>query len=149
MNFTTRTPTRLQKKEKNIHLKTQTSALGNKKDKGSSPNTSLSQTSTKKNISSTSTRNRHLPNKYSVKTNLLAYVGQNLRGTGGSCGLQQLSRLTAEREVGFRVAWMTTKMAVKIMSLICTFRTNYLHTECRNVWFEISRKMTPTYPPHI
>ena len=28
-----------------------------------------------KTISSTSTRNRHLPNKYSVKTNLLAYVG--------------------------------------------------------------------------
>ena len=47
MNFTTRTPTHLQKKETNIHLKTQTSALGNKKDKGSSPNTSLSQTSTK------------------------------------------------------------------------------------------------------
>ena len=32
-----------------------------------------------KNISSTSTRNRHLPNKYSVDTNLLAYVGWNLR----------------------------------------------------------------------
>ena len=28
-----------------------------------------------KTISSTSTRNRHLPNKYSVNTNLLAYVG--------------------------------------------------------------------------
>lgn len=28
-----------------------------------------------KTISSTSPRNRHLPNKYSVNTNLLAYVG--------------------------------------------------------------------------
>ena len=43
-NFTTTTPTRLQKKERNIHLKTQTSALGNKKDKGISPNASLSRT---------------------------------------------------------------------------------------------------------
>ena len=32
-----------------------------------------------KTTSSTSSRNRHLPNKYSVNTNLLAYVGYNLR----------------------------------------------------------------------
>ena len=65
INFTTRTPTRLQKKETNIHLKTQTSALGNKKDQGSSPNTSLSQTSTKNHFSLA-----HLPGIDTFQTNI-------------------------------------------------------------------------------
>ena len=66
IKFTTRTPTRLQKKETNIHLKSQTSALGNRKDKGSSPaNASLSQTSTKNHFSLA-----HLPGIDTFQTNI-------------------------------------------------------------------------------
>ena len=62
---------------------------------------------------------------------------------------QSVERLTAGREVEVRVAWMITKNGGKNNVLNLYFRANYMHTECRNVWFEISRKMTPPYPPHI
>jgi len=62
---------------------------------------------------------------------------------------QSVERFTAEREVEVRVAWMTTQKGGKNNVLNLYFRANYMQTECRNVRFEISRKMTPTYPPHI
>ena len=154
INFTTRTPTRLQKKETNIHLKTQTSALGNKKDQGSSPNASLSQTSTKnhfQHISQKSTPSKQIFRQHEFtslcRLEFTGSVWNEGRVDHVDCN-SSVGRAQSERS---RFAWLgwPRKTAVKIMSSVCTFVLTTCIPNVESVWFEISRKMTPSYPPHI